>query len=76
MDKWVAISSLEHEIFEENVRSRKEHRLEFRNITNATFDSQNNDDNLVNKILELKKLLDEGIITNEEFTKMKKRILN
>ena len=76
MDKWVAISSLEHEIFEENVRSRKEHQLEFRNISNATFDKQNNDDNLIDKILELKKLLDEGIITNEEFTKMKKRILN
>ena len=43
---------------------------------NTTFNSQNNDDNLVDKILELKKLLDEGIITNEEFTKMKKRILN
>ena len=51
-------------------------RDRFNNVTNTTFNNQDNDDNLVDKILELKKLLDEGIITNEEFTKMKKRILN
>jgi hypothetical protein len=76
MEKWLSVSINRHKIFEKNVRSRKEHQIKFNNVTNTTFNSQNNDDNLVDKILELKKLLDEGIITNEEFTKMKKRILN
>ena len=76
MEKWLNASINKHKIFEENVRARKKHQLEFNSVSNTTFDSQNNDDNLIDKILELKKLLDEGIITNEEFTKMKKKILN
>ncbi len=74
MEKWVQISCLEHNNFENTVRARKEHKFQCE-ANNISF-NHDKDDNLVDKILELKKLLDEGIITNEEFTKMKKRILN
>ena len=33
-------------------------------------------DDLISQLKKLKKLLDEGIITEEEFSKLKKKILN
>ena len=52
--KRLSVSINRHKIFEKNVRSRKEHQINFINVTNTTLNSQNNDDNLVDKILELK----------------------
>ena len=75
MEKWVQISCLEHNKFENSVKARKEHKFQCE-TNNISLNNDNHNTNMINKLLEIKKLLDEGVITNEEFTKMKKKIIN
>ena len=75
MEKWVSISSTEHKMFEKSVKARKEHWLDLGSTVNINLNNQSQKSDLVSNILELKKLLDEGIITKEEFKSLKKKII-
>ena len=84
MQKWISISAERHKNLEENVRAKKSHLLDLsdyykgktksktKNLKNKT--SKNQD--MIKQLNDLKKLFDDGVITNEEFTKAKKKILN
>ena len=61
--------------FENSVKARKEHKFQCE-TNNISLNNNNDNTNMINKLLEIKKLLDEGVITNKEFTKMKKKIIN
>ena len=84
MQKWISISAERHKDLEENVIAKKSHLLDLsdyykgktksktKNLKNKT--SKNQD--MIQQLNDLKKLFDDGVITNEEFTKAKKKILN
>ena len=56
---------------DKNLSGKKEKKENSLNITKKT-----NSSNIVQEIKELKKLLDEGVITEKEFTQAKNKILN
>ena len=77
MEKWVSISAKRHLEFEKIIKAKSHHLLD---LSKYIFDdgiSENiGETDLTDEIIKLKKLLDEGVITQEEFTKAKKKLLN
>ena len=80
MDEFIKISASRHVEFEKIVSAKTHHRLDFSSIgidnkkKTKVKTLKNND--MIKQLNDLKKLLDEGVITQDEFTKAKKKILN
>ena len=80
MDEFIKISAARHMEFEKIVSAKTHHRLDFSSIgidnkkKTKVKTLKNND--MIKQLNDLKKLLDEGVITQDEFTKAKKKILN
>jgi hypothetical protein len=72
MDKFIEISSLRHMEFEKKVNAIKGHKLKFTNINSDKVQ----DDKILDQLKQLDTLYKEGILTKEEFSKAKKKILN
>ena len=80
MDEFIKISAARHMEFEKIVSAKTHHKLDFSSIgidnkkKTKVKTLKNND--MIKQLNDLKKLLDEGVITQDEFTKAKKKILN
>jgi hypothetical protein len=78
MEQWTSSAAEYHKEFEERVRARDYHRLDLseyyagKNSQTLGTSSQN----ITEELKELKKLYDDGVLTKEEFTKAKKKLLN
>jgi len=71
MDKFIEISSSRHMDFEKIVNAKKRHKLKFANIN--SYKVQSNE--VLDQLKKLKSLYEEGVLTEEEFNKAKKKIL-
>ena len=58
------------------IKAAPHHKLDLAKYINDYTYEKSSEENLTEEIIKLKKLLDEGIITQEEFTKAKKKLLN
>ena len=59
------------------IKATSHHKLDLEKYIVDNGISENTGDiNLTDELMQLKKLLDEGVITQEEFTKAKKKLLN
>ena len=80
MDDFIKISAARHVEFEKIVSAKTHHKLDFSSIGIDNKQKikvktlKNND--MIKQLNDLKKLLDEGVITQGEFIKAKKKILN
>jgi hypothetical protein len=77
MEKWISISAQRHIEFENSIAALKKHRLNLNNLSplNTQF-SKNSSNKIINQIQSLNELFKNGIITQDEFKKAKKKILN
>ena len=77
MNQWISISADFHQFFEEMAKAKNRHKLSLGNYSANTQSFQiNQNDNIVDQIQKLKELMDNGVITNKEFEKAKKKLLN
>ena len=80
MNDFIKISANRHADFENIISAKLSHKLDFINMGIEIEDRSKiktlDNDNFIKQLYDLKKLLDDGVITNKEFTKAKKKILN
>jgi len=72
MDKFIEISSLRHMDFERIVNAKKKQKIKFTNINSSTSQY----DKILDQLKKLNTLYKEGILTEEEFNKAKKKIVD
>lgn len=75
MDQFVKKSIKKHIIFEEKISTKDNHKLNFQEF-NITNNEKNKQEDISEQINSIRKLLDSGILTQEEFVKAKNKILN
>ena len=89
MNEFIKISAKRHIEFEKTVGAKSHHEMDFssigltkskknknRNKKKKESVSSSNSKDIVKQLNDLKKLLDSGVITKEEFEKAKKKVLN
>jgi len=77
MKKWVSISAQRHMDFEHSVKALQKHRLNLSDLSTLKNDKKKKMSNsLVEQLQMLKDLFKDGVLTKEEFTKAKKKLLN
>ena len=80
MDNFIKISATRHTNFEKAISAKSYQKLDFTEIgleiMNIPKAKNLNNDDLIKQLNDLKKLLDNDVITEEEFTKVKKKLLN
>lgn len=76
MEKWLSISAKKHLEFEEMIQAKSHHLLDLSQYIDDSTSENFGENNLTDELIKLKKLLDDGVITQEEFTKAKKKLLN
>ena len=77
MKSFIKKAAIKHKQFEYNVKAKENFKLdlsEFDNYKKAEIKEEPS--KIINQLRDLKKLLDEGIITEDEFKKAKKKLLN
>ena len=76
MNNWTKKAAKKHQEFEDHLTAKPNHRLNFEDLSLNSFATNNDNDNVVKELIELKKLLETGVINDNEFEKAKKKILN
>ena len=84
MNNWISISSKRHKEFEKYNKAKDLHKLDLseyfkenKNFEITTFNkSKNNNNDIVINLKNLNDLYKSGVLTKEEFTKAKKKLLN
>ena len=77
MENFISLAAKRHKEFEKKIKATSHHKLDLDKYIFDNGISENTGDiNLTDELMQLKKLLDEGVITQEEFTKAKKKLLN
>jgi hypothetical protein len=79
MKKWMLISAERHRNFENAVRAKDRHHLNleaFSLVDNKFNNDKETSSDIVKEIQKLNDLYKDGVLTNEEFEKAKKKILN
>ena len=78
MDNFVEQAVYRHQNFEKLVKSKNSFKLNFDefNLRNKSLIIETDSDNFINQLKELKRLLDDDVITREEFALAKNKILN
>ena len=81
MHDWVITTAKMHKSFELTFKAKEHHKLDFSeyNIeesSNTTTTTTTSGSTLTKQLKELKQLYDDGVLTQEEFTKAKKKLLN
>ena len=82
MEEWIKLSAKRHKLFEQGLGAKERHKLDLSaygvgeiieetKTTNITSGSGISDE-----IKELKKLHEEGVLTDDEFEKAKKKVLS
>ena len=80
MEKWIKLAAQRHKVFENSVRANPRHKLDLSKYgvgeqveeIKTTISSSV----LTEQLKELNKLYEEGVLTKEEFTKAKNKLLN
>ena len=75
MIAWTAKKAKEHIIFENYMKAKNHQKLDFSEIVKNTSDTKNDED-VIKKLENLNELYKSGVLTKEEFTKAKKKLLN
>ena len=77
MQDFIKEAVQDHIVFEKYVKSKEDFKLDFDDllITGATV-KKNDTEDIINQIKELNNLLNDGILTKDEFIKAKEKILN
>ena len=79
MQKWLSISAERHKKFEENVNARNSHKLNLSNYYSVKIkpkdDKNKSSSEVITQIKQLNDLYKAGVLTKEEFTKAKKKLL-
>ena len=76
MENFIKKAAIKHKQFENNVKAN-DFKLDFSEFENyKKITNKKKSLNIINQLRELKKLLDEEILTEEEFIKAKKKLLN
>ena len=75
MIAWTAKKAKEHIIFENYMKAKNHQKLDFSEIVKNTSDTKN-DEGVIKKLENLNELYKSGVLTKEEFTKAKKKLLN
>ena len=75
MIAWTAKKAKEHIIFENYMKAKNHQKLDFSEIVKNTSDTKN-DEGIIKKLENLNELYKSGVLTKEEFTKAKKKLLN
>lgn len=76
MNKWVSISSKFHKEFENMANAKNNHKLSLENYFIDNGITVKSDDKILDQLNKLNELFKSGVLTKEEFTKAKKKILN
>lgn len=81
MEDFVSNAAFEHSKFEDALRARKKHKLDFSNINMKQFNSVNktlseNNPAIAGQILSLTELYKSGVLSKADFDKAIKKILN
>ena len=80
MDNFIKITAFRHIEFEKIVSAKSHHQLDFSDLSlesqkkNKSNSSKNQD--MIEQLKDLKSLFNDGILTKEEFSKAKKKLLN
>jgi hypothetical protein len=75
MIAWTAKKAKEHIIFENYMKAKNHQKLDFSEIVKNTSDTKK-DEGVIKKLENLNELYKSGVLTKEEFTKAKKKLLN
>ena len=78
MDNWIKITAQRHKSFEIMVRALERHKLDLSEYGAAESikEIKTTSSGLTEQLKELNKLYEEGVLTKEEFTKAKNKLLN
>ena len=76
MNKWISVSSKFHQNFENMVNTKNKHKLNLDQYYMETKKIKKISNELTDQLNELNELYKAGVLTKEEFTKAKKKILN
>ena len=76
MENFISLAAKRHKEFEKIIKAAPHHKLDLAKYINDYTYEKSSEENLTDELIKLKKLLDEGVITQEEFTKAKKKLLN
>tara|TARA_B100001029_G_C14815067_1_gene314467 strand:- start:141 stop:668 length:528 start_codon:yes stop_codon:yes gene_type:complete len=76
MKKWISISSRFHKNFENMSNAKSHHKLELSKYFIETEIEAKSDDSITDQLKQLNELFKSGALTEEEFEKAKKKILN
>jgi len=76
MNKWIAISSEFHKNFEDMTNARNNHKLNLDKYYMEVTKNTKNSNKLTEQLNSLNELYKSGVLTKEEFTKAKKKLLN
>ena len=78
MDDWVKLATERHQMFEEQLKIKSHQRLDLSEYLNGALlkVKKTKDKDIVMELQELKNLYDEGVLTEEEFKKAKKNVLD
>ena len=76
MNKWVSMSSKFHKEFENMVNAKNQHKLSLESYLIDNEIKFKSDDKILDQLNKLNELFKSGILTEEEFTKAKKKVLN
>ena len=77
MQKWVSISAERHKKFEKNIKIKKNHELDLSNYYSVIRQTKGKISNeITTQLQQLNELYKAGVLTKEEFTKAKKKLLN
>lgn len=76
MNKWVSMSSKFHKEFEKMVNAKINHKLSLESYLIDNEIKFGSDDKILDQLNKLNELFKSGVLTEEEFTKAKNKVLN
>ena len=76
MSQWISVSSQFHKNFENMIKAKSHHRLPLDQYLMETTSKNKKNNELTDQLKKLNELYKAGVLTKEEFTKAKNKILN
>jgi len=76
MSQWISVSSQFHKNFENMIKAKNHHRLPLDQYLMETTSKNKQNNELTDQLKKLNELYKAGVLTKEEFTKAKNKILN
>ena len=82
MEDWIKLSVQRHKSFEKEIKAKEKHKIDFGEYDVSEIIEETKTTNITSgsvisdEIKELKKLHEEGVLTDDEFEKAKKKVLS